>query len=165
MLKPLYFYLVFICFNPDIVSSFPMLLHAWTDLKYTFLDLVCRKGIPFTKKKSMASSILWWFLSMIGVNGILGMVLWFSGILLVALPCMMSIWGPYMDSDLLILYVVIVQFLILLVWVAYFRVCVYIHITSCWIILASYATFIYRLWKHDLFLSTLLEKVYCVVWY
>ena len=50
MVKPMYLYLVLTCFNTDIVSGFPMLLHAWNDLKYIFLYLVCRKGFPLTKK-------------------------------------------------------------------------------------------------------------------
>ena len=48
--KPLSLYLVFTCFNPDIVSYFSLILHACTDLKYIFLDLLCRKGIPLTNK-------------------------------------------------------------------------------------------------------------------
>ena len=58
------------------VSDFPLLLHAWTDLQYILLDFVCRKGLQFKKEKSMASSIFCWCLAMRGGKGILGMVLW-----------------------------------------------------------------------------------------
>ena len=57
------------------VSDFPLLLYAWTDLKYIFLDLVCRKGLAL--KKCMASSTLLWCLATKGCKGIRGMVvLW-----------------------------------------------------------------------------------------
>ena len=46
------FYLVFTLFNLDMVLGFPMLLHAWTDLKSIFLDFVCRKVLSCTKKNS-----------------------------------------------------------------------------------------------------------------
>ena len=91
MVKPLSLYLVFTCFNTDMVSDFPLLLHAWTDLKYIFLDFVCRKGLPFTKKQSMASSTFWWCLAIRGGKGVIVMVLWCSRLLLIALPCMMGI--------------------------------------------------------------------------
>ena len=93
MMKPLCLYLVFTCFNPDEVSDFPLLLHALTDLKSIFLDFMCRKGIPLTKKKYMASSTFWWCLDMRGVEGIRVMVLWCSGVLMIDLPCMMGILG------------------------------------------------------------------------
>ena len=112
MLKALYLYLVFIWFNPGIISGFPLLLHAWTDLKYIFFGLVCRKGLPLTKQ-SMAISTFWSCLATRGGKGILVMLLFWYGILLIFLPCMMGIWGPYMDSDLLISSVVIGQLLIL----------------------------------------------------
>ena len=60
----------------------------------------------------MDSPKLWWFLAIRGGKGILGMVLWFSGILIIALTCMLGIWGPYMVSTLLMLSVVFGQFLI-----------------------------------------------------
>ena len=112
MVKSLSLYLIFTCLNPDIVLYFPLLLDAWTDLKYIFLDLVSRKDLPLTKKKSTASSTLWCCLAMRGGKNILGMVLWRSGILLVALTCMMVIWWPYMSSSLLVSSVVIGQLLI-----------------------------------------------------
>ena len=112
MVKPLSLYLLLTFFNTDIVSDFPLLLHAWTDLKYILLDLVCREGMPSTKKKYMARSTLWWCLAMVGGNGILGMILWCSGILLIDFPCMMGIWGPYMASGMLILSMVIGHLLI-----------------------------------------------------
>ena len=49
---------------------------------------------------------------MIGGKGILGMVLWYYGILLIAPTFMMGICGPYMSSALLMLSVVIGQFMI-----------------------------------------------------
>ena len=154
MVEPLSLYLVFTCFNPDMVSDFPLLLHAWTDLKSIFLDFVCRKVLPFTKKKSMASSTFWWCLAIRGGKGILGMVLWCSGLLMIALPCMMGIWGPYMASALLMSSVVIGKFLIWLFWMASFKVCVDGHPMSCYNILASSAPLISCLKKHDLLLST-----------
>ena len=75
------------------VSGFPLLFHAWANLKSILLGFVCRKVLPFTKKKSMASSTFWWCLAIRGGKGILGMVLWCYGILIIALPRMMCIWG------------------------------------------------------------------------
>ena len=69
MIKTLSLYLVFTCFNPDMVSGFPLLLHAWTDLKSIFLDFLCSKVIPFTNKSFMASSIFWCCLAIIGGQG------------------------------------------------------------------------------------------------
>ena len=60
----------------------------------------------------MASSTFLWCLAMKGGKGIPEMVLWCSGILLIALPYMMGIWGPYMASDIMILSVAIGQFVI-----------------------------------------------------
>ena len=106
------------------VSDFLLLLHSWTDLKYILLDFVCRKVLPFTEKKSMASSTFWWFLAIRGGKGILRMVLWWSGLLLIDLPVMMGIWGPYMDYALLMSLVVIGQFLIWFFCMAFLKVCV-----------------------------------------
>ena len=50
---------------------------------------------------------------MVGGKGIIGIVFWCSGLLMMALPRMMGICGPYMDSVLLMSYMVIGQFLIL----------------------------------------------------
>ena len=50
MVKPLALYFIFTSFNPDMVSYFPMILNAWTDLKSICLDFVCRKGLPSTKE-------------------------------------------------------------------------------------------------------------------
>ena len=61
----------------------------------------------------MDISILWWFLAMSGGKGIIGVIFCWSGLLLIALPCMMVIWVPYMASDLLMSSVLIGQFLIL----------------------------------------------------
>ena len=83
------------------VSDVPLLLHAWTDLKFILPDCVCMKGLPLAKKKPMDISTFWWFLDMRRVKGILRMLLWCSGILMIDLSCMMGIWGPYMTSDLL----------------------------------------------------------------
>ena len=76
MVKPLCLYLVLNLFNPYIVLDVSLLFHAWTDLKFIFPDLVCRKGVSQTKKQSLDSPILWWCLEIIGVKGILAMVLW-----------------------------------------------------------------------------------------
>ena len=78
----------------------------------------------------MASSILWRCLDIRGGEGILGMVLWCSGTLLIALHCMIGIWGPKMASALMVSSVVIGQFLILFFLMAYFKVCVDGHPTS-----------------------------------
>ena len=63
-------------FRPDFISDFPLLLHDCNELKSIFPDFVCRKGLPFTKKKSSAISTLWWCLSMVGGKVILGILLW-----------------------------------------------------------------------------------------
>ena len=164
MVKPLFWYLVFTFFNPDMVSDFPLLLHAWTDLKSIFLDSMCRKMLPFKNTKSVASSTCWWCLAIRGGKGILGMVLWCYRILLIALPCMVGIWWPYMASALLMSSVVIVQFLIWFFWMDYLKVCVEGYPTSCCNILALSNPLIYFLWKHDLLLSTVLRNVSSVVW-
>ena len=54
-MKPISLYLVFTCFNPDVVWGFNLLLHDWTDLNYISLDFLCRKGFPLTNKKSWLS--------------------------------------------------------------------------------------------------------------
>ena len=59
MTKPLYWYLVFNFFRPNIISYLTLLLDACTDLKSILLDFACRKGLPFTKKKSSDIYILW----------------------------------------------------------------------------------------------------------
>ena len=45
-------------------------------------------------------------------KGILGIVLWFYGLLMIDLPYMMGICGPYIASALLMLSIVIGQFLV-----------------------------------------------------
>ena len=80
----------FIWLKPDSISTYFLMLHACNDLKSIFLYLVCRKGLPFTKKKWYFH--LWWCLDIGGGNGILGIVLWCSGILRMALPCIMGIF-------------------------------------------------------------------------
>ena len=123
------------------VSNFPLLFHAWTDLKYIFPDFLCRKVLPYTR-----------------------VVLWCSGIFMIALPCMMGIWGPYIASSLLMSSVVIGHLLIWFFWMAYLKVCVDVHPTICCNILALSAPLISRMWNHDLLLSTVLRDVYYVVW-
>ena len=145
MVKYLSLYLVFTCFNPNMVSYSPLVLHACTDMKYFFLDSVCRKGLPFTKKESIASSAFWWCWSIRGGKGILGMFFWCPGIPLISLPCIMGIWGPYMASSLVMSLVVIGQFLIWFFWMDSFKVCVDVHPKSCCNILALSASFISRL--------------------
>ena len=44
---------------------------------------------------------------MVGGKGILGIFLWLSVLLMMDLPCMVGICGPYIDSYLLILSIVI----------------------------------------------------------
>ena len=159
MAKPLSLYLVSTCFNNDMVSDFPLLLHDWTDLKSIWLDFMCRKNLPSTKKRSMAFSTFWWCLNMIGGKVILGMVLWCSGLLIISLTCMMGIWGPYMAYVMLILSVVIGKFPIRLFWTASFKVCVEGNPTSCCSIIALPATLIYCMWNHNLLLYMVLRKV------
>ena len=76
------------------------------------LDFVCRKWIPLKKKKSIAISTLWWCFEMGGGKGILGIVFWCYGILMMALTCMMGICGSCIDSALFMSSIVIRQFLI-----------------------------------------------------
>ena len=78
---------------------------------------------------------------MVGGKGIIGIVFWCSGLLMMALPRMMGICGPYMDSVLLMSYMVIGQFLVLFS-TASFSVCVDDHPTICWNIIAASATLI-----------------------
>ena len=78
----------------------------------------------------MAISKFWWYLATGGGKGVLGTVLWCSGILLIALPCNIDIWGAFMASALLISLVVIGTFLIWFFWMASFKVCVEGHPTS-----------------------------------
>ena len=113
----------------------------------------------------MASSTCWWCLAIRGGAGILGVVFWFSGILLIALPCMIGIWGPHMDSALLMSLVVIEKFLICFFWMTNFKICVDGHPTSCCNILDSSSPLVSSLWNNDLLLSTVLRNVYSVVWY
>ena len=61
----------FSCFKPDIISLFPLILHAYTDLKYIFPDFLCRNGLPFTKENSISIITLWWCLVMVVGKGIL----------------------------------------------------------------------------------------------
>ena len=64
------FFLTF--FKPWIISVLHFLLHACTDMKYIYTDLVFRKGIIFTNKKAMDIYTLWWCLEMGGGKGIIG---------------------------------------------------------------------------------------------
>ena len=128
---------------------FTLLLHDWTDLKYIFLYFVCRKGIVLTMKKSTTISTFCWCLAMIREKGILWMILWWSGILLISLPCMIGIWGPYMASTLLTLFVVIGQYLIWFFPTSSSKICVYRHPTSCCSILALSDPLIYCLWNDN----------------
>ena len=102
---------------------------------------------------------IWWCLDMIGGKGILGVVMWCSGILLIALPCMVGIWGTYMASALLVSSVVIGNLLIRFFWEDYFKVFVDSHPTSFCSILGYSSPLIYCLWKHELFLSMVWSKV------
>ena len=94
IVNSLSWYLVLTCFIPDIISYLPLLLHACTDLKSIYPDFVRRKGLPFTEKKSIDISTLWWCLEMVGEKGILGIFFWFSGLIMMDFICMMGICGP-----------------------------------------------------------------------
>ena len=72
----------------------------------------------------MDSSKFWWCLAIRGGKVILGMVLWCSGILLIALNSIMGNWGTYMASNILMSLVIIGQFMIWLFWMDYLKVCV-----------------------------------------
>ena len=50
MMKHVSLYLVFTCFNTDVVSGFTLLFHDWTDLQSISLDFFCRKGLLLTNK-------------------------------------------------------------------------------------------------------------------
>ena len=49
-MKPISLYLVFTCFNPNVVSGFTLLFHDWTDLQSISLDFFCSKGLLLTNK-------------------------------------------------------------------------------------------------------------------
>ena len=94
MVNPLSWYLDLTCFRPDIFTDFPLLLHYFTELKYILPDFVCRKGIPFKKKKSIAISTLWWCLEMAEVR-----LLWgFSFGALASFWWIFLVWWVYMVS-------------------------------------------------------------------
>ena len=99
-----------------------------------------------------------------GGKGIVGIISWCSGILLIALPCVMVIWGSWMDYALLMLSMVIEKFLILFFLIDSFGVFVDVHPKSLCSIFASSDPCISCRWNHDLFLSTVLMNFYSVVW-
>ena len=65
MVKPLTWYFLFTFFRPEIISDFPLVLYACTDLKFFFLDFVFMKGHIFTKNKYSDIYTLWCFLEMV----------------------------------------------------------------------------------------------------
>ena len=155
MVKPLYWYLVFTLFRPEIASNSHLLLHACTGLKSVFLGFVCRKGPPFTKNKSSDISTLWWFLAMPRGKGIIGVFLmlfppygvfayddwymWFvDGLCLIDI-----VYGHWTLS-----YLVFTDVL--------FSSCSNVHPTICWSIIYASDTLISYLWKYYLLLSTVL---------
>ena len=73
---------------------------------------MCIKGLPFTKDKSSAIYTLWPSLGVGGNKVILGIVLYCSGRLMIALSIMIGICGTYMTSDQLILSMAIGKFII-----------------------------------------------------
>ena len=89
-----------------------MMLHDCNKPKPIFLDFVCRKGIPFTKKKSIAISTFLWCLAMGGGKGTLSIFLWLYGLLMMDLTGMVVICGPYIEFALFMSSIVIGQFLI-----------------------------------------------------
>ena len=64
------------------------------------------------REKPIAIYTFWWCFSIGGGKGILRIVLWCSGLLLMDLSCMLGICGPYISSALFMLYIVIGKFLI-----------------------------------------------------
>ena len=100
MVKPLYWYLSLNCFRSDIISYLPLLLHDCTDLKYIFLILCVGKGL-YLQKNTKAIYILWRCLEMGGGKGFLGIVFWFSDLLLMDFSFIMGICSPQMSSALL----------------------------------------------------------------
>ena len=91
-------------------------------------------------------------------KSILGVVFWCYGVLLMDLPCMMGICGTYMSSDMFMSYMVIEQFLILLVLMDYFSVCIDGHTMICWGILDLYTPLVSSQWKYSLLISTVFRK-------
>ena len=139
MVKALSWYLLSTLFRPYILSDFPLLLHDCTDLKSVLIDFVCIKGLPFTKKKYSAIYTFWWCLAMGGGKGTLGIFLWWYGLILVSLPCIMGICGTYMGSAQLVSSMVIGKFLNL------FSPCVLFTCSCC---CSSYKLFEYSCWIH-----------------
>ena len=135
------------------------MLHDCIDLKSISSDFVCKKGILPTKKKSSAIFTFWWCLEMGGGEGILVIVFWFYALLLISLPLIMSICGPYMDYSWLIFYMEIGKFLIRFFPTDFFSACIYDYPKSCWIILAYSDTLIPYMWKYDLLFSIVFRIV------
>ena len=112
MVNPLSWYLALTLKRTDIISDFPLMSHAYTELKYILPGFVCRKGLSFTNKKSIAISTLWRCLETVGGKSILRIIFWYYSILSMYLTCMMGIYGPYMTSALFMSSMVIMQILI-----------------------------------------------------
>ena len=94
-----------------------------------------------------------------GDKGVLGVLLRLSVIVMVDLPCMEGICGPYIGSTVLTLYIVIGQLLITFLSPAPFSVCVHGHPTIFCSILDYSSTLISCLWKYVLLHSTVFRKV------
>ena len=88
------------------------MLHVCTDLKLISLTLCVGKGFNLQIKFHSHLQIVVVFCNVRGDKGILRIVLWCSGLLLMAFPCMMNICVPYITYDILMLSIVIGQFMI-----------------------------------------------------
>ena len=112
MAKHLSRYLALTFFRTYIISDLPLLLHVCIDLKSILHNFVCSKGIPYTKENPIDIFMLWCYFSMVVDKGILGIVLWCSGLYMVTFHFMMVVCCLYIASDLLMLSMVIGQFLV-----------------------------------------------------
>ena len=157
MVKPLSWYLDLNVFRPDIISYFPLLLHAFTDLISIFLDFVSMKWLPFTKKNPYlfphCDGVLQW--EELRVS---------SGL---SCGALVSFWWIC-----LLLWVSIVHILPLICWfhllwldsfwffsTAFFSACVDFRPNSCWSVINFSSTLISCWWKYALLISTVFRKV------
>ena len=158
MVKPLSLYLDFNFLKLDIVSDFPLLLHAWTDLKSIFFDSVCSKGLPFKNKNPWlvphSDFVCPWEWVRISFRCSCGALESFWWPCLVWLLLGGNIWFMLCWFCLWLLGSSLFDF-----FMASFRVCVYVNPASFWSVLALSPPLIYHMWKHDLLLSTVLIKM------
>ena len=112
MVKIMFWFLASTCFRRDIISDYFCCWMFVLISTKTFPDFVCRKGLQFIKKSRSYFQIVVVFCILRGDKSILGIFLWYSGLLLMALPFMMNIYVPYITYDILMMSIVIGQFMI-----------------------------------------------------